>query len=469
MCSSDLPTLTKVEMDLAESYNLSDDGLELDIVLKDGLKWSDGEPLTAEDVKFSIATNLKAAQSNGIYTNSFLNIKGAEAWKDGAADLEGVVVDGNNIKITLDAVTGNLVNVLGQFVILPQHKLAEANPLEIHNDDFWKNPVTSGMYKTDEIVENNYFTLVPNENYEGTKPKIQKIQVNTINDVIAAAQTDQSDFITTNISGEISELNKIEKLQAFPVDILFYRYFVANIKDKEGNVNSLIEDVRVRQAILHAIDRKELGSSLYPDLAEVSNTGVPSKLAEYLSGADEYEYNPEKAKELLKEAGFDFTKTLRLRYYYPDQTSIDFMDAIAFYLGEVGIKTDVMAFQNDATTELYNTRDYDLALKGLSAFGYEEWYGEYKSTQANFQHILGGDTTFDALIDELVATSDQNERATILQGLQKLEQEKVFKLPLLNLKQIIYVNTSKVELPKGLEFGNPWYNHDMQFELWDLK
>lgn len=463
------PTLTKVEPDLAESFKLSDDGLTLTVVMKDGLKWSDGEALTAEDVKFSIATNLKASQSSGIYTNAFSNIKGAKAWKEGAADLEGVKVDGKTITITLDAVTGNLVNVLGQFVILPKHKLENANPLEIHNDAFWKSPVTSGMYKVGEIVENNYYTLVPSENYEGTAPKIQKIQVNFINDLVAAAQAGKSDFISTNVSGQISEYNKIASFKQYPVDILFYRYLVANIKDTEGKVNEKIADKRVREAILYAVDRKTLAESLYPELAALSNTGVPSGLDTYLKGAEDYAYNPEKAKELLKEAGFDFNQTLKIRYYYNDQTSIDFMDAVAFYLNEVGIKTDVMAFQNDATTELYKTKDYDFALKGLSAFGYEEWYGEYKSTQANFKNILGGDTTFDELINKLVATADPAERASILQDLQKLEQENLFKIPFFNLKQMIYVNTDKVVIPAGVEFGNPWYNYDMQFENWTVK
>ena len=78
--------LTDVNPDLAESYEISDDGLVYTFVLKDGLKWSDGEDLTAEDVKYSIETLLKVSACNAIFTNAFGNIKGADAWRDGSAD-----------------------------------------------------------------------------------------------------------------------------------------------------------------------------------------------------------------------------------------------------------------------------------------------------------------------------------------------------------------------------------------------
>ena len=73
--------LTEISPDLAESYNLSDDGLTLTIKMKDNLKWSDGQALTAEDAEWSISTILKAALANGIYTSAFSKIQGAEEWK----------------------------------------------------------------------------------------------------------------------------------------------------------------------------------------------------------------------------------------------------------------------------------------------------------------------------------------------------------------------------------------------------
>jgi len=215
---------------------------------------------------------------------------------------------------------------------------------------------------------------------------------------------------------------------------LFYRYFVINLKDANGVENKLISDVRVRRALLYAIDSKALAEGLYPGLAKLIYTGVPVSHPAYDKSSEVYTYDPNKAKQLLKEANYDFSKTLRLRFYYSDQTSVNFMTAIAQYLSQVGIKTDVQKFQGDSTTELYKMRNYDIALKGLSAFGFEEWYGEYASDNVNFANIIGKDGYFDEKVNELRETTDPQNAIRYLIDLQKLEQKYLYKLPLITLQ-----------------------------------
>ena len=74
---------------------------------------------------------------------------------------------------------------------------------------------------------------------------------------------------------------------------------------------------------------------------------------------------------------------MEFRYYMADQTSVDLYNAIAADLAKVGIKVNVQKFAGDATGELFDIRNYDIALKGLSAFGYDEWYGEYEIGRAH--------------------------------------------------------------------------------------
>ena len=461
-------TLTKVEPDLASGYEISEDGLTYTITMKDGLKWSDGQALTADDVEFSISTLLKAAMSNGIYTSAFNKIEGASEWKDGSADkLAGLTVDGNVITIKTTEKVGNMINVLAQFAIYPKHCLENVDPLQIHNDVFWENPVTSGMYKIGELNAGNYIVLERNEHYEGQQPNIDKVVVNIVADNITAAQSGQTDYLNTNSTGDVNQLSTLSNFTAYPVDTLFYRYFIVNYKDAEGNVNEKLADPKVREALLYAIDREALATSLYPELAEVNDAGVPKNYEGFNSSVTHYEYNPEKAKELLKEANFDFSQTLKIRYYYADQTSVDFVNAIAQYLSNVGITVDALKFQGDATTEIYTVRDHDIVLKGLSAFGFEEFYSEYTSSNANFVNIYGKESKFDELYDQLASETDQAKRVEILEELQTLEQEEILKLPMFTLKNLIYVNTDKVDV-KG-EFGNPWYAYDLNFEEWDIK
>lgn len=460
--------LQNLNPDLASDYEVSDDGLTYTITMKDGLKWHDGKDLTAEDVVWSIATVLKATQVNAIYTNAFSSIQGAADWIAGESDqLAGISADGNTITVKLDNPVGNFLPVLGQFAIYPKHLLENENPLEIHNAAFWENPVGNGMYKLEKLEPGNFATFVPAETYEGTKPKIQKILLTAVAEPTSAAKTKQVDFFNTNVAEFIDSMKGIDTFVAHPIDILFYRYFLVNIEDTEGNVNEKMTDKRVREALMYGIDRKSLTEQLYPGLAAVLNTGVPPTFDESYTDAPEYEYNPEKAKELLKEANFDFNETIKLRFYYGDQTSINFMTAVAQYLTELGMKVDVLQFQADPTTELYKVRDYDIALKGLSSFGYEEWYGEYESTNSNMVNIFGLDGIFDDEVAKLKETVDPVERKGILQELQKQEVENLYKLPLYTVNSYYYVNEEKLKTA-GI-YGNPWYNYDMKFEEWEIK
>ena len=115
-------TLTEFNPDLVKEYKPSEDGLTYEFTLKDNLKWSDGNPLTGEDVKFSIEGALKGAKVNGIYTATFSKIEGGKELRDKKADsLSGITVDGQKVTIKLAEPVGNLVPILSQFAILPKH------------------------------------------------------------------------------------------------------------------------------------------------------------------------------------------------------------------------------------------------------------------------------------------------------------------------------------------------------------
>ena len=456
--------------DLAKEWKKSDDGKTYEFTLKDDVKWSDGQALTAADVEFSVKLALKASVINGIFPAAFLKVEGAKDFKEDKADkISGITVEGNKVTFKLTAPVGNFEQIMAQFYILPKHKLESENPLELNNSKFWNSPVTSGMYKVKEVSAGNFIEYDRNENYEKAKPKFDKVVYNYISDPVLALQDGKSYFYTTNKPQEISQLDTVSSLTKKPIDILFYRYFIVNLAGIDGKGNSALANPKVREAILYAINREELSKSIFPEISEVNNTGVPTALDAYLKTANKYEYNPEKAKQLLKEANYDASKPLVLTYYYKDQASQDFMQAVSYQLDQVGIKNEVTQITSDATTGLFKTRKYDLGYKGLSSFGYESWYGEYASTNTNFNNITNGDTSFDELTKKLTEASDVKERNAILADLQKLEQEKLLKLNLFTFKNFLYLNTEKVSIPDDVQFGNPFYKFDYKFETWDAK
>lgn len=443
-------SLTKASPDLADSYEISEDGLTYTITLKDGLKWSDGEALTTDDVIFSINTALKAATINSIYTAAFANITELTA-------------DGNVITMKLSTPYADMINALAQFAILPKHALENVDPLKLDTDTFWTQPITSGMYAFDELSVGNYFTLKVNENYEGTAPKITKIINYFVSDYITAAQSGNADYMFANAADQVEAMNKMDGFDAHEVNVLFYKYFIFNMKGVDGNQNEAMQDVKVRKALIEAIDRATL-STLYPS-ATVLNSGVPNEDKAY--NGFEYKYDAEKAKKDIEASGYDMGRTLKICYYNNDQTSIDLINTVVHYLEQAGLTVEA-TLSNDGTTDLFTTRDYDIGFKGKSAFSMKEWYTEYMSGDALFGNIFGGDTEFDELIAQLSAATDEKESNEILKKLQDLEQEKVYKVPAFTVGTYVYTSKN-VTIPDGVEFCNTLYSCDLDFENWEVK
>ena len=459
-------TLQNMKGDLAEDWTVSDDGLTYTFTLKEGVKWSDGEDLTVDDVVFSLNTVLKCAVVNGLYTSTFNGIVGADAVVSGAAEsLEGVTADGNTVSITLTAPNSNFLAVMGQFMIMPEHALADVDPLELNTDNFWANPVTCGRFVITEMNAGNYYTLGKNENFEGEQAKIDQIINHLVADYSTAAQSGQVDYISSNNVDVVKAMSGMDNMEMFPVDILFYRYFICNIKGTDGNENPVMADPRVREAILHAIDRETLVTQLLPDMGTVINSGVPNSDPAY--DGTTWDYDPELAKKLLDEAGYDYSHTLKILYYNTDQTTIDFLDAVAAQLREIGMTVETYQSQQ-GTTDMFQTRNYDIGYKGLSAFSMTEYFTEYESTSTTFQAIFGGDTAFDEAITAYKTAADDAAKEAALKDLQAIEAEKLYKLPLFTQGNNVFINKDRVVLPDDLEFGNPFYNFDMQLEKWDI-
>lgn len=463
------PVSNEYKPDIAESWKASDDELTYTLDIKNGLKWSDGDDLTAEDVVFTIELLLKASTVDSIFPENLLKIEGAKAFQKGEAkSISGISVKDDIVTIKLSEKTGLFKNILAQLLVMPKHKLADQDPLKIHQNEFWKNPVTSGMFKVKEVSAGNYIEFEQNPHYEGKKPIITKVISSFLNDSVAAIQDGQSYLHRATKVEEIEQLNQMTDLvQRFDVDVMYYRYFIMNLAGQKGEGNSLIADKKVREALMYAIDREGLGKSIFKGTVTTNNTGVPTGAKEYAKSSETYKYDKEKAKKMLEEAGFDFSRKFKITHYHTDQITTNFIAAVAQQLKEIGINVETFATTSNISTMLYQTRDYDMALAGFSSFAYENWYGHYSSASSTFKNVLNADTSFDALIKKLYATSNENERTSVLAELQKLEQEKLFKLPMYTSTAYTYVS-KKVQLPSNLKFGNPWYYNDLHFEEWKI-
>mgnify|MGYP003347833973 CR=1 FL=1 len=164
-------------------------------------------------------------------------------------------------------------------------------------------------------------------------------------------------------------------------------------------------------------------------LGKVINSGVTSGMPHHDATIPMYKFDKAKAIALLKEAKFDFSKTVRLRTYNQTQPAVMILlTAVAQQLTDLGMKVEFLPFQGDATTELWTNRNYEIALKGLSAFNVGEWYAEY-SNPATFGKLIGAQPQFEALNTKLLQTTGVRDTDQVLKDLQKLEQANLYKLP----------------------------------------
>jgi peptide/nickel transport system substrate-binding protein len=403
---------------------------------------------------------LRVAKSNAIYVNTFKQIIGSESVSGtNTTNMSGITTKGNDIIISLKSPINTFIPVVAQFMIMPKHVLAGEDILKLDTNNFWKNPVVSGPFKVGTFSQGNFITLVPNDKYEGEKPKIKEINIIVSSNLVADAKSGKLDYFTTNDPDTIRAMSSVNTFKSAPLDVLFYRYLVIN-------PTGLFSSVKAREALKYGVDWNRLIPAIYPKQGKVINSGVASGMPHHLASIPAYKFNKAKAIALLKEANFDFSKTVRLRTYNQTQPAVMILlSAVAQQLTELGMKVEFLPFQGDATTELWTNRNYELALKGLSAFNVGEWYAEY-SNPATFEKLLGPQPAYAALNSQLVQATTLRQTGKILADLQKLEQENLYKLPMHFVKQVVFISKNIGGTPT--KWGNPLYVYQNNITSWSV-
>ena len=227
---------------LAKSYAYSADQLTLDVVMRDGAKWHDNKPVTADDVKFTMELYMKVPGANSIMTGAFGAIKGAKDYMDGKAEhISGIVVTGNTLKITLDKVSPDLLMILSQWPILPSHLLTLKDAATFQQNKFWQKPVGSGPFKVGTFVPNNYTTLVRWDGYYKTGTgNIKTIYMfaggdNDLN-TLKNMEGGKIDYAWNKSTDDAAAAAKISFMKVTKANIRYTRFFFINQFPHEANI-----------------------------------------------------------------------------------------------------------------------------------------------------------------------------------------------------------------------------------------
>lgn len=464
---------------LAKEYKLSDDGKELVFDLRDDIYWHDGEKITPQDIKWSIEYSMKTAVTNPVFLSTFKAIKGTEDYLAGnTKEVSGIVIDGNKITLTFDKVAPDALLTFTQFSPLPEKYFEGVDPLKFQQAEYFQKPIGSGPFKIKEVKMNDYTTLEPFEKYYNgvadytihLTPSPGDSDANLVNN----AKSGLLDYGYTKNVADVKALKETDSVKLSKVDVRYTRLFYVNKFNKPNGSKSPLADPKVRQAIRYAIDMKTIGENLFDGTIIPANSLTPNG-ADKVDGLNNYDFNPEKAKELLKEANWDENYTLEVVYYYTDQLTVDLMTSIQSYLKEVGIKMNFKLVEGDLATILWKAPedqtngpsavDWDLAYAANAALSMHEYYDRYRTGSPSNSHTPA-DETLNKLIDATNVVDTEAQKKAYFE-LQKYENENLFSIPLY-YQPIFLIESNKIET--GIEKqGNPQFNYDWNIQNWKIK
>ncbi len=276
------------EVPSVENGGISKDGLHWKIKLRDDVKWHDGKPFTAEDVKFTI---------------ELLVDPDFRSWRrDGHELVENIkVVSPSELTFDLKSPYAPYPSILAATFIVPKHILGEAT--DKNNAPFNNAPVGTGPFKWVERMAGDHITLDANDEYFRDGPYLERVIFKYIPDLtVLYTQFKTGDIDVVGLQWITPDkYQEAKDLPSKEVNVVP----TATVESLSFNMERpQFRDPKVRQALYYALDKKTIIDALYYGLPAPTETFMPQQSAYYNPHLPKHEYDPEKAKSLLDEAGW---------------------------------------------------------------------------------------------------------------------------------------------------------------------
>lgn len=480
----DISNPASAKMELAKSITVSEDGLEYVIEMNDAAVWSDGEPVTAEDVAFSFNLQYRIVQT--IYKPLLTGVEGAQDVIDGKVDAaSGITVDGNVVTIKLTRAFGDMYGkVFACMQILPKHLLGETNPLEWEDYlEYWTKPVGSGPWMIDTVSFPDYFTMVKNPLWWG-----EPVNIENINFTSHAAGGVEATFSSLS-AGEIdyafgNAVNNAEKaanaaannpnLEVLLRPSAYQRFFTFNqTTSQDGTQNDFLKDVNVRRAIALAIDRDAL-AEIYG--GNTMQTCVAYDSPWYNTNIPKWERDVEEARRLLTEAGYydesgKAKAPIRLSFYYDDPTTRDAMDYVAANLAELGITVSPFLMVGNLGDRIYDIRNWDIMFAAYNVEPAMYAYDLLLPTKTTTKYLGNADkinAEFVPLFEQFTSEADFAKRKEIADQIQQWDYDNCYYIHAYGLDRITIVNTAKLEFDQQIFKAAEASGFDWMWSTWNL-
>lgn len=464
--------------DALATYEYSEDGKTLTFTLRDDAYWHNGEKVTAEDIKWSIEFVAKTPVCNAVFVSTFSAIEGSKNADNAFNDtFSGIAVDGQTITITFDKIAPDALLTFTQFAPVPKSEFEGIDPLQVQQAPFFQHPIGCGPFMVEEVNMKNYTILAPfDKYYNGVADfKIQLLPSAGDSDpnIVTRAKSGNLDYGYTKMISDVQALEGADGITITPIDVRYTRLFFLNKFPNQDGSPAALADYRVRQAIRYAIDMATICETLFQGAAVPADVMIPGA-ADKASGLNGYDYNPEKAKELLAEANWDPNTTIKTVYYYTDQATVDLMTAIQAYLAEVGIKMEFELVEGDLASILWTAPadqtngvravDWDMCYAANAALSLHEYYDRYRTGSPTNSHTPE-DAELNALIDATNASANVEDQIAAFKKLTEYENENMFTMALY-YQPIFLITSDKIG---DIQKGTPQFCINWDIQNWNVQ
>ena len=391
---------------LAESWEMK--GNKLHFKLRQGIRFHDGTPFGSQDVAASLKRMMTDKAS--LVAPSLRNIKEIEA------------PDGFNVVLTLKRSDATALEDLNNRVIMKQ-SVAE----KMGEED--NNPIGTGPFKFVSWERSGQFVMRRSDSYWGQPAKIEEVIYKTIKEDaarMAALEGGQADLISTIPAHEVPRLKSNSRLRIQQVEGLRPIFLVLSPAYKP------LDNPKVRRAITHAIDRDRLIKHVLEGNAYPLNGLIGRQVFGYDPGAKAYSYDPEKAKQLLSEAGF--ANGFEIDYYSPRgryPKDVEVAQVVVEHLSKVGIKANLKTPEWSIFNTEYKEGKYPIYLTGRGSLtDADALFHQYFRTGVT-RRVLGySNPNLDKLIDTEQQTFDVKKREKLLGEAHRMILEDAPAVPL---------------------------------------
>ncbi len=409
---------------LAMSWESSEDFTEWTFKLREGVKWHDGVPFTAQDLKFTLEFVEHPDSPASFPVSRFAgSIAGMDEYKAGEADeITGVtVVDDNTLKFNLTQPNPRFFAELNWFYALPEHAIDFA-PADLNTSDWWwTRPIGTGPFKFGAYERDQFMELLPNEYYWEGKPKLDKL-INRyfVDETAAVLALSSGDIDFTYISADVAT----RFLNDDRYEVFSGPSFVTNVYNYNYN-REVWNDIRVRQAIMYGVDRASIIKDVFGGTAIAAPCHDPYPTY-WPEDANYYEYDPAKAQELLAEAAADGVDVSGLSFeiptYYTSQLAKDILTVQQANLADVGLNVvptfvDVLTWRQAVN----NDQDFDIAYRGNGAGALAYQMDTFYKTEDNFFGL--NDPQYDVLLNAMNSAESFEDYKAARTALCKYQNE----------------------------------------------